>query len=144
VKRAVYRIIDANLNRSREGLRVCEEIARFALNSPALSKELKSVRHGISAAAMAISPASKALCGARDSKNDPGRESGLKSEMSRRDLSEIFAANMGRSKESLRVLEEVSKLGEGRMAARFARLRFALYEVEKKAVKKLASLRNIR
>ena len=47
--RGFNRIIDANLNRSREGLRVCEEVARFHLSSPQLTRELKSVRHAVNA-----------------------------------------------------------------------------------------------
>ena len=43
----LLRILDANSNRSREGLRVCEEVARFVLNSHPLTKDLKRLRHAI-------------------------------------------------------------------------------------------------
>ena len=39
------RIIDANLNRMGEGLRVLEDAARFLLNNAVLSEELKTLRH---------------------------------------------------------------------------------------------------
>ena len=42
----LLRIIDANLNRAREGLRVCEDIARFSLQNKGAAKTLKTIRHG--------------------------------------------------------------------------------------------------
>ena len=39
------RIIDANLNRGNEALRVLEEITRFLLDNKELSEELKGMRH---------------------------------------------------------------------------------------------------
>ncbi len=39
------RIIDANLNRLGEGLRLLEEIARFMLDDAALTQQLKTMRH---------------------------------------------------------------------------------------------------
>jgi thiamine-phosphate pyrophosphorylase len=144
MRRAVYRIIDANLNRSREGLRVCEDIARFALNSTAMSRRLKSARHAISRSGRELSPASKALCAARDSAGDVGRKGSIASEMSRRDLADIFIANMERAKESVRVLEEFSKLYDEKAASAFTRTRFTLYEIEKEVFKRIASLRHIR
>jgi len=43
----IWRIIDVNLNRSREGLRIIEEFARFGLEDSSLSKEIKNIRHEI-------------------------------------------------------------------------------------------------
>ena len=40
----ILRIIDANLNRTAEGLRVLEDIARFVLDDAALSRQLKIMR----------------------------------------------------------------------------------------------------
>ena len=42
-----YRIIDANINRASEGIRVLEDLARFYLEDKDLSKRLKEIRHGI-------------------------------------------------------------------------------------------------
>lgn len=39
------RIIDANINRLGEGLRVLEEFARMTLNDAVLTQKLKDVRH---------------------------------------------------------------------------------------------------
>jgi thiamine-phosphate pyrophosphorylase len=136
------RIIDANLNRSREGLRVCEEIARFALKSQTLTKQLKSVRHSISSLAKAHYSKSGSISAARDSEGDVGRASKKPSEMRRSGMLDIFAANCERVKESLRVLEEFSKLTDKGAASSFSRLRFRMYGIEKRVFKRFESLRD--
>lgn len=45
--KTVNRVIDANINRAKEGLRVCEEISRFILDSHQLTSEFKKIRHEI-------------------------------------------------------------------------------------------------
>ena len=65
------------------------------------------------------------------------RRSRFESEMKRRGLADIFAANMERVKESLRVLEEIFKLIDGKSSSRFCSLRFKVYAIEKKAMKRL-------
>ena len=135
--KTIFRVIDANLNRSREGLRVCEEIARFVLNSKPLTEDLKSVRHGISGIIKNNSGRLNSLAASRDSEGDVLRRSGSESEMKRRGLADIFAANMERVKESLRVLEEFFKLIDNKASAEFCGLRFKVYTIEKKAMKRL-------
>jgi len=137
VKKEIFRIIDANLNRSREGLRVCEEITRFALNSPSLTKELKSVRHSVTSLAKPYLLKSEGAVQSRDSESDVGRRARSKSEMRRLSTADIFAANIERVKESLRVLEEFFKLIDRKSSRRFTRLRFKAYEIEGKAVKQI-------
>jgi hypothetical protein len=39
------RLIDANLNRLREGIRVVEDIFRYIYNNKEISTKLKSLRH---------------------------------------------------------------------------------------------------
>jgi len=138
----IYRIIDANLNRSREGLRVCEDVVRFGLSSPALTRELKSVRHAVSMIAKAHYKKAGVLSGARDSSGDVGRISKKPSEMRRSGLGDIFTANAQRAKESLRVLEEFYKLTDKKTSAVFSRLRFRVYEIERKASGRIEALRD--
>jgi len=52
--KGVYRIIDANLNRVMEGIRVCEDITRFSSNNAALTIRLKDLRHDIFNAVKAL------------------------------------------------------------------------------------------
>ncbi len=138
----IERIIDANLNRSREGLRVCEEVARFGLSSPMLTKELKSVRHAVSLIAKTHYKKKGALSCARDSSGDVGRISRKPSEMCRSGFGDIFTANAQRVKESLRVLEEFYKLKNKKISTRFSRLRFRVYEIERKVSGRIEALRN--
>ena len=138
MKKEIYRIIDANLNRSREGLRVCEEIARFALNSKPLTTELKSVRHGISGIVKSHAAELNKLSLSRDSDGDVLRRSRFESEMARQGLPDIFAANVERVKESLRVLEEIFKLIDRKSSSKFCDLRFEVYSIEKKVLKRLS------
>lgn len=133
IKKELFRIIDANFNRSREGLRVCEEITRFVWNSPKLTKELKAVRHAISAVIRVLPATAKILCATRNIEEDVGRSLRTKSEMKRTNYLDIFNANIERAKESLRVLEEFFKLIDRKSSARFTVLRFKVYAIEKRA-----------
>src|SRR3989338_1365916 len=134
MQKEIFRIIDANINRSREGLRVCEDIARFILNSPTLTKELKSIRHNISNIIKLSVANSKVLFESRDVEKDVGKNSQIISEMKRRDPIDIFYANIERSKESLRVLEEFFKLMDRKASAKFTALRYRIYDIEKKSI----------
>jgi thiamine-phosphate pyrophosphorylase len=135
---AVARIIDANTNRAKEGLRVCEEVARFVLNNRSLTRALKNARHKLDLISAGL--ADKALMlRARESRSDVGRTLSAQ-EFSRKDLGDIFAANMQRAKESVRVLEEFTKLGDARKALSCKALRYELYEIEKAIAGQRASL----
>ena len=137
-RRELYRIIDANFNRSREGLRVCEDIARFILSSPALSKDLKSLRHSISSIIKSSRGFSVLLLESRDTGCDVGRQPDFSIEVPRQKAKDIFSANIERVKESLRVLEEFLKLTDLKSSAKMQRIRFKAYEIEKKAVIRLS------
>lgn len=139
----VLRIIDANFNRSREGLRVCEDVARFVLNAPRLTKELKSVRHDISSILKDSVIKSGKLFESRDSEGDVGRRPKHKSEMARSNPTDIFEANIERVKESIRVLEEFTKLIDERVSARFSDLRYRVYGIEKRALNDIIRLRQV-
>lgn len=129
---SIDRILDANINRAKEGLRVCEEITRFILNSASLTAAFKKARHKISEA-IADLPSRSKLLKSRCSLADVGRGNQLKNEFKRSDYKDIFLANIQRVKESIRVLEEFCKLENIKIAARFKRIRYLVYEIEKKA-----------
>ncbi len=133
----IFRIIDANFNRSREGLRVCEEIARFVLNSKVLTEDLKSVRHKISTIRKNTSPS---LIASRDVEGDVAKDSLVRARTKRTTLADIYQANMQRSKESIRVLEEFFKLIDESVSRKLQSLRFDVYEIEKKSAGSIARL----
>lgn len=137
----INRIIDANLNRAKEGLRVCEEVTRFILDSHSLTEGFKKIRHQIDGLLKKIPPKIK-LLSERKSLKDVGLNIYLKSEFKRQDFRDVFFANIQRVKESIRVLEEFFKLKNIRLAARFKEIRYDLYEIEKKVAKKFSTLRH--
>ena len=100
------RLIDANLNRLREGIRVLEDIARYILNDLPLSSALKTLRHK---ARIGDLNNFQSLLQHRDIKNDILKTS-TPSEKKRENLCDIALANFKRSEESARVLEEIFKL----------------------------------
>jgi len=138
----VYRVIDANLNRSREGLRVCEDIARFVLNSHSISSSLKRARHSISSIVRTRSCGIEELCRSRDVTSDVGKEQLPFSEIKRTGALDIFLANIQRTKESVRVLEEFYKIIDKPISKRLSSIRFMVYDIEKQAVERLAKRQN--
>ncbi|MCK4423002.1 MAG: thiamine-phosphate pyrophosphorylase [Candidatus Omnitrophica bacterium] len=137
----IYRIIDANLNRSREGLRVCEEVLRFVFDDALLSARFKRARHKIAAIIKDLDLNSDLLCVSRNTKEDVGRPTQA-TEKERRDVKDIFAANIQRVKESVRVLEEFFKIIDHGCSQSFKTLRFRIYNLEKKTYERFTALRN--
>lgn len=137
----IYRIIDANLNRSREGLRVCEEIVRFVFDDAVLCAGFKRARHRVTAILKGLDINPELLYVARDSNQDVGRST-QPSEKEREDLKGIFAANIQRVKESIRVLEEFFKVIDSQASQAFKRLRFRIYNLEKQTFERFSALRD--
>ena len=141
---AVYRIIDANINRAQEGLRVCEELARFLLNDRALTDRLRRLRHGVVEAAAQLSVSRRVLVASRESGRDVGRAAADLRGPAPRTAEQTALANLARAKESLRVLEEYAKLRSPQAADSFARLRFRAYATEQRLLERLAPVRHPR
>ncbi|QDF30334.1 thiamine-phosphate pyrophosphorylase [Halarcobacter anaerophilus] len=117
------RIIDANLNRLREGIRVVEDIFRYVYDDKPIASKLKSLRH------LARIDEYTTILSTRDVENDVLRES-IKSEQNRTDLFSILIANFKRAQESARVLEELSKLISIKASENFKYIRYELYSLE--------------
>ena len=123
----LFRVIDANLNRLKEGIRVVEDIMRYRDNNKELSKKLKELRH------RARINETVELLIHRDSINDVLRTS-TKSELNRTDITSIITANFKRAQESSRVLEELFKLHSAEYSEKFKYIRYALYNLEKEII----------
>lgn len=119
-------MIDANANRSREGLRVLEDIARFVLSSQADAAELKSIRHELTAAIARLDPTQVGTA-MRDAQGDVGRTVTTLAEGEREDLRAVARAATSRTTEALRVLEETAKV-IGRGSHTFEALRYRVYD----------------
>ena len=124
----LYRVIDANLNRLKEGVRVVEDLMRYLHNNKELSKKLKSIRH------LATYEDIDALLKHRDSINDVLRPT-TQSELKRSDLKSIIVANFKRAQESSRVLEELFKLHDAKQSENYKHIRYELYDLEKEVIK---------
>ena len=119
----LYRVIDANLNRLKEGLRVVEDVRRYGFDDLALAKKIKNLRH------KAKIPQREFLK-FRDAVNDVLKPS-LKEEQIRLNLDDLQTANIKRAQESARVLEECFKLIDVKISEIFKTVRYELYEIEK-------------
>ena len=126
----ILRILDANANRAREGLRVVEEYLRFVHDSADFTVRLKQLRHRITGAVMSMG-VDEGLVMARESDTDVGATEPAGTEADRLDFAHIVTANLRRSQEGLRVLEEYSKLVSAEASAEFKRMRFETYTLEK-------------
>ncbi len=131
------RIIDANLNRTGEGLRLLEEISRLILNDAGLTQQLKRLRHDILRNDMAFH---QQLLQARDADEDVGANLEVTGEEKTHSLPTVIVANAKRVQESLRTLEELTKLpgmSPELNSKKFQRARFELYTIEQRLVAKL-------
>ncbi len=120
----LFRVIDANLNRLREGIRVVEDIMRYRDNNKDLSSKLKKLRH------LARVNEHAELLQNRDSINDVLRST-TQSELARESITNIITANFKRAQESSRVLEELYKLTSPQYSETFKHIRYELYDLEK-------------
>ncbi len=129
------RIIDANLNRFKEGIRVVEDIARYILNDGDLAKHLKNIRHSAKHIDESL------LIASRNIKDDVSKKSHI-GEIKRTSIKDVAIANFKRAEESARVLEEILKLdlniapNSDKMiessinSDTFKHLRYELYDIE--------------
>jgi len=128
---AIFRVLDANLNRLREGIRVVEEFYRFVLNDALEAKKLKALRHEIRQIEIGLSR--EELLAGRESDHDIFRSGSEARERERSGFNQLVIANIRRAQEAARVLEEYLKLIEESPLSEIAKeIRFSLYSVEKR------------
>jgi thiamine-phosphate pyrophosphorylase len=130
----INRIIDVNLNRVGEGLRVLEEAARFVLDDKALSAHFKKMRHKV---ALRDMQAKLTYLSARDAVCDIGENIKTSFQSSPRGLLEVATANARRAAESLRVLEELAQSAKLDSQV-YATVRYQLYTLEKELFGRLS------
>ena len=132
-----YRMLDANLNRACEGLRVCEDYARLCRGDQGLSASCRSLRHRVRELGQAV--AAPCLAG-RNAEGDVGRKTSAASRADQRtDSRSLVTANCKRVQEALRAAEEALKLvGQYPLAKQMETCRFDAYTLEKALLDKLA------
>ncbi|MEL6940269.1 MAG: thiamine phosphate synthase [Cyanobacteria bacterium J06598_1] len=121
---ALLRILDANLDRAREGLRTVEEWCRFGLNDQTKTAQIKNLRQTVG---HWHTPTIRA---ARDTPGDLGTTLTHPEETQRASLSDVLQVNLARTQEALRVLEEYGKLYSQPMSAACKQMRYQLYTLD--------------
>ncbi len=124
IQQVVYRILDTNLDRTREGLRIIEEWCRFGLNSSQLVAECKNLRQEVARWH------TEEMRAARDTPGDAGTELSHTREEQRSSIKSLLEANFCRVQEAMRVLEEYSKLYDPNMGKAFKQMRYRVYTLE--------------
>ena len=122
------RILDANLNRAGEGLRVVEDFLRMGLDDAHLCGLVKRLRHELGLIARDL--AGWGLVTMRDTAGDVGTAITTDSETERSSPLGVAVASTKRAQQSLRVIEEYGKLVDTQVAARAEQLRYRLYTLE--------------
>ena len=134
------RIIDANANRAREGIRTSEDYIRFGLGDVAWARRLKSIRGSITQILRGLF-SDNDLVGSRNSRSDPGRPensplsspqpNGIVNPVEPVEADRAIAhRGLKRAQEAIRVLEEYLRSAHPAASAEMASHRFSLYEVE--------------
>ncbi|MEW4488530.1 thiamine phosphate synthase [Thalassoglobus sp. JC818] len=125
----LFRVLDASSNRCREGIRVVEDYVRFALNDRLLSKSLKSLRHDLTTVLNYLGQSQWVSC--RDTIRDVGTQETLGSETRRETSLDVLRANLKRTEESLRTIEEFSKQLNPEWSQQLEQIRYRFYTIEK-------------
>lgn len=124
------RIIDVNLNRLTEGLRVVEDIVRLALEERRLLAAIRKLRTQVGRDVRALR---RQVIPSRKSETDLGRGDRF-DKAKRKSLEDVLLASFKRAEESARVLEEVLKIAEPALAGKLKAVRFRLYDLERAAI----------
>ena len=127
-----WRTLDASANRSAEAVRVLEDILRFCLDDAFLSQEAKAIRHEL--AIIFSREDLQARIRLRDVLRDVGVSTTVAKTPPRTEIKHVFAANAARASQSIRSLEECSRLVVPAVTAAFEQLRYRIYTLEKAAM----------
>ena len=99
----IYQIIDANLDRAREGLRVLEDWARFGLGKEKYVEKIKNFRQILGKNHFEVYQQS------RNHVEDKCKGLTHQEQLNRKTSQQIISSNSGRVQEALRVIEEFSR-----------------------------------
>ena len=120
----IAQLIDANLDRAREGLRVMEDWCRFGLKRNDFSIQIKDWRQQLGFHHLNI------YRNARLTSQDPAMGVSHPLQKHRSTPEDIFIANSSRVQEALRVVEEFTRTTDPKLAELASKIRYATYEIE--------------
>ncbi len=121
-----WRILDANANRAAEGMRTLDDVARLSLEDSVAAERMKLLRHSLQECISQLDR--RHMIGARSADSDAGTEVSTSTEMSRQSIKAIVQAACQRIQQSIRQLEEFSKLVAPHAQEGFKRLRYQAYD----------------
>ncbi len=127
-------MIDANVDRTAEALRVVGDITRFILDNKKLAQSWRSIRSELWDQFRHMPSLQQRLVESRDSQEDIGRQ--FKSS-SHQDIKELARVNIHRAQESLRVLEESFRTAGLSLVGKFMELRYRCYDLEPQTLSEL-------
>lgn len=124
----MYRIVDANINRVSEGLRVIEDIQRFIFNNGIMASRVRNLRHETRK-----SFCTHSLLQSRKATQDVGFKISQNSDLDKKETMEsLLLSNFKRVEEGLRSIEESLKImGYYTLSKLYENIRFKAYTLEK-------------
>ena len=120
----IFQIIDANLDRAREGLRVLEDWARFGLGENNSVNRIKNFRQILGKNHLEVYKQS------RNYIEDECKGLTHPEQRKRKAPDQIISSNAGRVQEALRVIEEFSRLHNHELSKIAAEIRYEIYTLE--------------
>ena len=120
----IAQIVDANLDRAREGLRVLEDWARFALGRKDLVKSFKNFRQILGKHHLRVYKESRNFI------DDTSTGLSHPEQFKRNEASTIISSNAGRVQEALRVIEEFSRDHNRDLSKISSDIRYEIYNLE--------------
>lgn len=128
--KSYYRLLDANINRVSEGIRVLEDIARFIYNNEEYSKLFREKRHFLR---KLFAEFDNLFIGSREVTKDVGINITKTSTLDKKtNIKELSVGNFKRIQEGLRSLEETLKIiDKYEFSKNIESLRYKFYSLEK-------------
>ena len=120
----IFQIIDANLDRAREGLRVLEDWARFGLGKENCVERIKNFRQILGKNHLQIYKQS------RNYIEDRCKGLTHKEQFKRKTPEQVISSNSSRVQEALRVIEEFSKYHNNELSKIASEIRYEIYTLE--------------
>ena len=120
----ILQIIDANLDRAREGLRVLEDWARFGLGENDCVAKIKNYRQILGKNHLEVYKQS------RNYIDDKCKGLSHQEQFNRKNSEQIISSNSARVQEALRVIEEFSRLQNHELSKIASEIRYEIYTIE--------------
>ncbi|MDD3587874.1 MAG: thiamine phosphate synthase, partial [Thermoguttaceae bacterium] len=134
----VYRILDVATNRGREAIRVIEDAIRFVCDDSVITSKLKTLRHEFASLTGCFPP--ELRMNARATQDDVGTTITADGEYLRSSMNEVVTANFARLEESLRSIEEFSKMVFPDVSPGVEQLRYYTYTLERQVFERFKRL----